>query len=274
MATCLIQGSNHLAIPIGSFEWLIRCMPNPLPPLKYALTTQNSRVQSYQIERDEFNQTNKGDDIQDVINKCYRQVFFHSMGCDREPFLESQLRNQSITVRDFIRGLLLSERFYRGYIQCNNNERLVKQVIGRILGRYSYNEAELRSYSILIATYGFSYFVDTLLNSDEYINRFGYDCVPYQIKRILPGREEGTLPIYQALPRYSDDWKQRLINEMMMMSINDHISYNQNKTKVASFIYDKPKGKAYILWLAGLLTASLLSLWIILAITNTMFTVR
>lgn len=249
-------------------------MPSPLPILEYALTTQNSRVQSYQIERDEFNQSNKGDDIQDIIEKSYRQVFFHSMDCDRELFLESQLRNKSITVRDFIRGLLLSERFYRGYIQCNNNERLAKQVIGRILGRYSYNDGELRAYSIQIATNGFAYFVDTLLNSEEYINRFGDDCVPYQIKRILPGREEGTLPIYQALPRYADDWKQRLISRMMLMSINDHIIYNQSKTKIAALIYEKPKGKSLILWLAGLTSVGLVSLWLILTITNTMFTVR
>ena len=249
-------------------------MPSSLPLLKYAPTTQNSRVKAYQSERSEFNQANKGDDLQDVIEKCYRQIFFHSMNCDREPYLESQLLNQSITVRDFIRGLLLSERFYRGYVQCNNNERLVKQVIGRVLGRFSYNDDELRSYSILIATNGFTSFVDTLLDSDEYINRFGYDCVPYQVKRVLPGRQEGTLPVYQALPRYSDDWKQQLINRLMMMSINDHIIYNRNKTKVAAFIYEKPKGRSLIYWIIGLSSASIIALWIVLSITNAMFTIR
>ena len=84
-------------------------MPSPLPAINYPITSQNSRVISYQLDQDEFNQTDKDDGIQDVINKCYRQIYFHAMACDREPYLESQLRNRSITVRDFIRGLLLSE---------------------------------------------------------------------------------------------------------------------------------------------------------------------
>lgn len=60
------------------------------------------------------------------------------MSCDRDRFLESQLRSGSITVRDFIRGLLLSDRFYRGYVECNGNDQVVEQAIGRVLGRPVY----------------------------------------------------------------------------------------------------------------------------------------
>ena len=249
-------------------------MPSPLPAINYSITTQNSRVNSYQLDRDEFNQADKDDSIQDVINKCYRQIYFHAMACDREPYLESQLRNRSITVRDFVRGLLLSERFYRGYIQCNSNKRLAKQVIGRVLGRYSYNDDELTSCSILIASKGFAYFVDTLLNSDEYISRFGYDRVPFQVKRVLPGRSTGSTPINQVLPRYSDDWKQTLINRKMLMSISDHARLNQNKTKIASLIYEKPKGKSLIAWIAGLSVSGGIILWLTITIATTMFTIR
>ena len=248
-------------------------MPSPLPAINYPITTQNSRVSSYQLDQDEFSQADR-DDIQDVINQCYRQIYFHAMACDREPYLESQLRNRSITVRDFVRGLLLSERFYRGYIQCNSNKRLAKQVIGRVLGRYSYNDDELRSCSILIASKGFAYFVDTLLNSDEYISRFGYDRVPFQVKRVLPGRNTGSTPINQVLPRYSDDWKQTLINRMMLMSISDHATFNQKKTKIASLIYEKPKGKSLIVWMAGLSVSGSIILWLTTKIATTMFTIR
>ncbi len=71
------------------------------------------------------------------------------MSCDRDRFLESQLRSGSITVRDFIRGLLLSDRFYRGYVECNGNDRLVEQVIGRVLGRPVYGQDEVKSWSML-----------------------------------------------------------------------------------------------------------------------------
>ena len=78
----------------------------------------------------------------EIIERCYRQIYFHAMSCDRDRFLESQLRSGSITVRDFIRGLLLSDRFYRGYVECNGNDRLVEQVIGRVLGRPVYGQDE------------------------------------------------------------------------------------------------------------------------------------
>ena len=76
----------------------------------------------------------------------------------REVYLESHLRNNSITVRDFIRGLFLSDRFRRGYIECNNNYRLAEQVIARALGRKVYNGAEGLALSIIIAEKGFNYF--------------------------------------------------------------------------------------------------------------------
>ena len=149
----------------------------------------------------------------------------------------------------FVRGLLLSE-IYRGYIQCNSNKRLAKQVIGRVLGRYSYNDDELTSCSILIASKGFAYFVDTLLNSDEYIVDLDMTVCHFK-SRVLPGRSTGSTPINKVLPRYSDDWKQTLINRKMLMSISDHARFNQNKTKIASLIYEKPKGKSLIAWIAG-----------------------
>ena len=36
----------------------------------------------------------------------------------------------------------MSDRFRRGYVECNNNYRLAEQVIARALGRKVYNGAE------------------------------------------------------------------------------------------------------------------------------------
>ena len=115
----------------------------------------------------------------EIIERCYRQIYFHAMRCDRDRFLESQLRSGSITVRDFIRGLLLSDRFYRGYVECNGNDRVVEQVIGRVLGRPVYGLYEIKSWSIVIAEQGFAAFVDDILESPEYFERFGIDAVSY-----------------------------------------------------------------------------------------------
>ena len=143
----------------------------------------------------------------EIIEKCYRQIYFYAMNCDRDWFLESQLRSGSISVRDFIRGLLLSDRFYRGYVECNGNDRVVEQVIGRVLGRPVYGRDEVKSWSIVIAEQGFEAFIDDILESPEYFERFGIDGIPDQVNRILPGRSQGEMPIYQRLPRYGESWR-------------------------------------------------------------------
>lgn len=126
---------------------------------------------------------------------------------DRETVLESQLRSGQITMRDFIRGLLLSRRFREGFYDCNSNYRLAEQLVGRVLGRPVYGEQERIRYSILIAQHGLVALVDTLLDSAEYLEAFGYDTVPYQRSRVLPGRSQGERPFNQQAPRYDGRWR-------------------------------------------------------------------
>ncbi len=94
-----------------------------IPLLNYAPSTQNSRVSGYDVGGDEqakiFDAENlySPSDMDLLIEAAYRQIFFHAFKADREPFLESQLRNGQITVRDFIRGLLLSDTFNNSFYQ-------------------------------------------------------------------------------------------------------------------------------------------------------------
>ena len=187
-----------------------------LPLLSYSLTTQNARVSNLAGDLDSnsrnltgsLNNSSDGrDEINTSIEQAYRQIFFHAMRTDRDPYLESQLRSGSITIRDFIRGLLLSRRFSEGYYQCSSNYRMVDQVVGRALGRPVHGDAERRAWSIVIGEQGFTAFVDQLLDSEEYMDSFGYDRVPTQRSRVLPGQATGELPIYQAYPRYGTDWR-------------------------------------------------------------------
>ena len=113
-------------------------------------------------------------------------------------------------MRDFIRGLLLSERFQQGYYQCSTNYRMVDQVVGRVLGRPVHGDAERRSWSIVIGEKGLTGFIDAILDSSEYMNCFGYDQVPEQRSRVLPGRSLGEIPVYQHFPRYGSDWRDSL----------------------------------------------------------------
>jgi phycobilisome rod-core linker protein len=179
-----------------------------IPLLEYAPNSQNTRVEAYEIGGDEqpkfFSTENllSATDMDDLIEAAYRQIFFHAFKSDRETFLESQLRNGQITVRDFIRGLLLSETFKNSFYEKNSNYRFVEHCVQKVLGRDVYSEREKIAWSIVVATKGIRGFVDQLLDSDEYLENFGYDTVPYQRRRILPSREQGELPFNIKSPRY------------------------------------------------------------------------
>jgi phycobilisome rod-core linker protein len=179
-----------------------------LPLLSYSPKSQNQRVAAYEIPGDEqpriFTTDNllSSGDMDTLIEAAYRQIFFHAFAWDREPALESQLRNGQSTVRDFIRGLLLSKTFRNSFYEKNSNYRFVEQCVQRVLGRDVYSEREKIAWSIVVATKGIVGFVDQLLNSDEYLNNFGYNTVPYQLRRVLHSRNEGERPFNIKSPRY------------------------------------------------------------------------
>jgi phycobilisome rod-core linker protein len=187
----------------------------PIPLLEYAPSTQNSRINGYEIPGDEqprvFSTDNllSSNQIADLIEAAYRQIFFHAFASDREKFLESQLRNGQITVRDFIRGLCLSNTFTNSFYNLNSNYRFVTHCIQKVLGRDVYNQAEKIAWSIVIATKGRAGFINELLNSDEYLENFGDNIVPFQRRRVLPsGASE--LPFNIQSPRYNEYYRGKL----------------------------------------------------------------
>ena len=225
-----------------------------LPLLGYPLSTQNGRVSNLAGDNSTVRSQRYGTsgaegesaraEMDNLIEQAYRQVFFHAMRSDRELFLESQLRSGNITVRDFIRGLLLSERFQQGYYQCNSNYRMVDQVVGRVLGRPVHGDAERRTWSIVIGEKGFTAFVDAVLDTEEYMESFGYDLVPQQRSRVLPGRSVGETPIYQQFPRYGADWRDALQER----APSDQAQMQQLETS-AAWVNGQPPAFALKLWL-------------------------
>jgi phycobilisome rod-core linker protein len=184
-----------------------------IPLLEYSPISQNQRVASFEVPGDDQPRTFSTDnmlsatDMDALIEAAYRQIFFHAFAADREKNLESQLRSGQISVRDFIRGLLLSDRYKRSFYDLNSNYRFVEQTVQRVLGRDVYSEREKIAWSIVVATKGIVGFVDQLLNTDEYLQAFGYDTVPYQRRRNLPGRPEGELPFNIKSPRYDEYYR-------------------------------------------------------------------
>lgn len=188
-----------------------------IPLLQYSPTCNNQRVADFEVAQgDEAPRIYSTDnllsrsDMDNLIEAAYRQIFFHAFAWDREPALESQLRNGQITVRDFIRGLLLSNTFIDSFYNKNSNYRFVEHCVEKVLGRRVYSEREKIAWSAIVMSKGVKGFVDDLLNSDEYINNFGENTVPYQRRRVLPGRETGELPFNIKSPRYDAYYRAKL----------------------------------------------------------------
>ncbi|MEN9204831.1 MAG: phycobilisome rod-core linker polypeptide, partial [Thermostichales cyanobacterium DRC_bins_46] len=152
-----------------------------LPLLSYAPVSQNQRVPGFEVPGEEqpriysMDMVVRPEDLDELIWAAYRQVFSEHqiLESNRQRFLESQLRNGQITVRDFIQGLATSDPFKTYNYYTNSNYRFVQIVVQRLLGRDVYGEEEKIAWSIVIANKGVQGFVEDLLNSQEYLDNFG-----------------------------------------------------------------------------------------------------
>ncbi|MFM7285456.1 MAG: phycobilisome rod-core linker polypeptide [Cyanobium sp.] len=179
-----------------------------LPLLKYAPTTKNSRVNPLRVGSDEDPKAMSMDKAMDrenqkfVIEAAYRQIFFHAFKVDRDRSLESQLRNGQITVRDFIRSLCLSDTFNRSFYNLNSNYRVVRHLVEKLLGRTTHGKSEEIAWSAVLMTRGVRGMVDEILDSQEYLEAFGYETVPYHRNRVVGSRDLGETPFNITSPRY------------------------------------------------------------------------
>lgn len=183
-----------------------------LPLIEYAPKSQNQRVAGYEVGSEEqpkiYTTENlpSPTEMDEVIWASYRQIFseHQNIKSNRQTFAESQLRYGQITVRDFIRALATSDAFVRLNYETNSNYRFAEICVQRILGRDVYNEREKIAWSIVIATKGVQGFISAVLDSEEYLNSFGYSTVPYQRRRILPQQAKGETPFNLKTPRYGE----------------------------------------------------------------------
>jgi len=184
-----------------------------LPLLKYAPTTQNSRVSPLRVGSDEDQKAASMDKAMDredqnfVIEAAYRQIFFHAFKVDRDRTLESQLRDGQLTVRDFIRSLCLSDTFTRSFYNLNSNYKVARHLVEKLLGRQTYGKSEEIAWSAVLMTRGVKGMVDDILDSEEYLEVFGYDTVPYHRNRVVGSREVGETPFNITSPRYGSYYR-------------------------------------------------------------------
>nr|YP_009391607.1 phycobilisome rod-core linker polypeptide [Laurenciella marilzae]ARW59751.1 phycobilisome rod-core linker polypeptide [Laurenciella marilzae] len=182
----------------------------PIPILNYSLSTHNHRVNSFEYlageEQPKLYTTGNlpsSVEMDEIIWAAYRQIFseHQTLVSTKQPFLESQLRFNQITIKNFIKGLLLSAEFRYLNYDVNNNYRFVEMCVQRVLGRDIYNKREKLAFAIVLASKGIESFIDLLIDSEEYNDNFGEYIVPYQRRRIIFQRNKGEIPFNLKTPR-------------------------------------------------------------------------
>jgi phycocyanin-associated rod linker protein len=120
-------------------------------------------------------------DAQAVIRAVYRQVLGNDyvMLSERLTATESLLCNGSITVRDFVRAVAKSELYKSKFLYNNFQTRVIELNLKHLLGRAAYDESEVIYHLDLYQNKGFEADIDDYIDSQEYLENFGDQIVPY-----------------------------------------------------------------------------------------------
>ncbi len=118
----------------------------------------------------------------EVIKAAYRQVFerditrAYSLGISD---LESKVKNNEISMKEFIRRLAKSPLYRKNFFQPYINSRALELAFRHILGRGPSSREEVQKYFAIVSDKGLSGLIDALVDSQEYADYFGEETVPY-----------------------------------------------------------------------------------------------
>ena len=119
---------------------------------------------------------------QEVVKATYRQIFERDITraySQSISYLESQVKNGTISMKEFVRRLgkspLYQKQFYEPFI----NSRALELAFRHFLGRGPSSREEVQEYFSIVSNGGLPALVDALVDSKEYSDYFGEETVPY-----------------------------------------------------------------------------------------------
>ncbi|MEH1842517.1 MAG: phycobilisome rod-core linker polypeptide [Nostoc sp.] len=121
------------------------------------------------------------DDIEIVIRAVYRQVLGNAYVMESERLIvpESQLKQGIIDVREFVRQVAKSELYRSRFFDKVYRYRAIELNFKHLLGRAPDDYSETKYHSNILDENGFEADIDSYLDSDEYLDAFGDNIVPY-----------------------------------------------------------------------------------------------
>jgi phycobilisome core-membrane linker protein len=118
----------------------------------------------------------------EVIKAAYRQIFERDITraySQSISNLESQVKNGTISMKEFVRRLGKSPLYQKQFYQPFINSRALELAFRHFLGRGPSSREEVQNYFSIISNGGLSALVDALVDSQEYSDYFGEETVPY-----------------------------------------------------------------------------------------------
>nr|QCI08216.1 gbilisome linker polypeptide [Pterothamnion crispum] len=121
--------------------------------------------------------------IDQVIRAVYLRVFGRFV-YQEEMFsiskFESQLRDNKISIRNFISLLIKSSIFRSLYWEPLYVCKAIEYIHNRLIGRPTYGRQEINQYFEIVYKKGYYEMIDCMISSTEYSESFGDNIVPYE----------------------------------------------------------------------------------------------
>lgn len=118
----------------------------------------------------------------DVIHSAYIHVFGNAYLMESEraelAVAESQFKIGKISVRELIRCMGKSEAYKKRFFSRSGPYRFVELNCKHFLGRGPISQEEISFHVQNVVNHGFEAEIDSYMDSEEYLNRFGEDTVP------------------------------------------------------------------------------------------------
>ncbi|HEY9647146.1 MAG TPA: phycobilisome rod-core linker polypeptide [Chroococcidiopsis sp.] len=147
------------------------------------------------------------DDVNAVIWAAYRQVLGneHLFERDRLTNAESLLRQDRISVREFVRAIAQSDLYRQKFFSRNSQVRFIELNYKHLLGRAPHDQAEISAHVDLYITQGYEAEINSYIDSLEYQNNFGDAIVPHYrgFETAAGQRTSGFTRIFQIYRGYA-----------------------------------------------------------------------
>ena len=125
--------------------------------------------------------TGSSDDKAAIIRAVYLQVLGNQyvMASERLEGPESLFKRGYLSVREFVRQVAKSGLYRKKFFESTNPYRFIELNFKHLLGRAPQNKAEMLHHFTILQEQGYDAEIDSYLDSAEYNNNFGNDCVPH-----------------------------------------------------------------------------------------------